>query len=86
MTYSPMSFLSRMTEQGKQVQSKMRKGTQNLLSPLDTRIAATPHEIVYTEDRVRLKHYKPVTPQRVKTPLLVTYALINRETMLDLQH
>ncbi len=37
------------------------------------------------EDRVKLKHYKPVTQTEFKTPLLVVYALINRETMLDLQ-
>jgi polyhydroxyalkanoate synthase subunit PhaC len=55
------------------------------LSSLDTRIATTPYDIVYSQDRVRLKHYRPVTPQRVKTPVLITYALINRETMLDLQ-
>jgi polyhydroxyalkanoate synthase len=56
-----------------------------LLGPLQTDIAATPCEVVYQEDRVRLKHYLPVSPPRVPTPLLIVYALINRETMLDLQ-
>ena len=38
------------------------------------------------EDRIKLKHYKPASPNpKVKTPLLMVYALINRETMLDLQ-
>jgi len=32
-----------------------------------------------------LKHYLPVREAALKTPLLVVYALINRETMLDLQ-
>jgi polyhydroxyalkanoate synthase len=40
--------------------------------------------VVYEEDRVKLKHYKPATVKG-KVPLLVIYALINRETMLDLQ-
>ena len=60
---------------------------QTLLGSLDTRIASTPCDVVYTEDRIKLKHYKPdpsVKPS-LKTPLLIVYALINRETMLDIQ-
>ena len=85
MAYSPMSYMNQLTGQFMQTQRMVQNGFQNLLSSLDTRIATTPYDIVYSQDRVRLKHYRPVTPQRVKTPVLVTYALINRETMLDLQ-
>jgi polyhydroxyalkanoate synthase subunit PhaC len=85
MRFSPTTFFSQMTEQCTRGQRMLQKGSQNLLSTLDTRIATTPFDIVYTQDRVRLKHYRPVTAKRVKTPLLITYALINRETMLDLQ-
>jgi polyhydroxyalkanoate synthase subunit PhaC len=60
-------------------------GTPVLLDDLETSIATTPYDVVYTEDRVRLKHYRPTAKRRVRTPLLVIYALINRETMLDLQ-
>lgn len=58
-----------------------------LLGSLDTRIASTPCETVYTEDRIKLKHYSPdpSVKSSVKTPLLIVYALINRETMLDIQ-
>jgi len=66
-------------------QAFSRKAFDVLLGPLDTEIAKTPYEVVYEEDRVKLKHYKPVTEAKMKTPLLVVYALINRETMLDLQ-
>jgi polyhydroxyalkanoate synthase len=52
---------------------------------LPASIGETPYEIVYEEDRLRLKHYRPVGKKRIGTPLLVVYALINRETMLDLQ-
>lgn len=48
-------------------------------------IAQTPFEIVYAEDRMRLKHYTPPEGRKIATPVLVVYALINRETMLDLQ-
>lgn len=56
-----------------------------LLSPLDTKIAPTPYDVIYEEDRVKLKHYIPVTKPKYKIPLLVVYAMVNRETMLDLQ-
>ena len=39
----------------------------------------------YEEDRVKLKHYTPTTKIQLNRPLLLVYALINRETMLDLQ-
>lgn len=55
-----------------------------LLSPLKTDIASTPYEVVYESDRVKLKHYKPAEV-KFKTPLFICYAMVNRETMLDLQ-
>ncbi|MFO7749489.1 MAG: class III poly(R)-hydroxyalkanoic acid synthase subunit PhaC [Desulfobacteraceae bacterium] len=62
-----------------------QKAREVLLNPLETRLAQTPCEVVYQEDRVKLKHYRSGKPSQYKTPLLVVYALINRESMLDLQ-
>jgi polyhydroxyalkanoate synthase len=78
-------IIKKMTEEAGQAQQRLEKAKDVLLGPLDADIATTPYEVVYSEDRVKLKHYAPVTEQRVKTPLLLVYALINRETMLDLQ-
>ncbi len=61
------------------------KSTDVLLGPLDTEIAKTPYDVVYEEDRIKLKHYRSTSEKKVETPLLIVYALINRETMLDLQ-
>ncbi len=77
-------ILKRMAESSEQVKSRARKASEVLLGPLETDLATTPHEIVYQEDRMRLKHYKPEKVKH-KYPLLLVYALINRETMLDLQ-
>jgi len=65
---------------------RMRKAKDVLLGQLNTDIAPTPYDIVYEEDRVKLKHYRPVRDIAYETPLFVTYAMVNRETMLDLQH
>ncbi len=81
-------IISKLAEDAEKVQARVRQASDVLLSPLDTSIAATPYEVVYEEDRIKLKHYLPVKPVKeaeLKTPLLVVYALINRETMLDLQ-
>lgn len=77
-------ILKKLAETTEEVKSRARKASEVLLSPLETELSTTPYEVVYEEDRVKLKHY---TPEEVKHkyPLLVVYALINRETMLDLQ-
>jgi len=80
-------ILSKLAEDAEKTQERVQKAKDVLLNELDTAIATTPYEVVYQEDRVKLKHYYPVLPKNklMKTPLLVVYALINRETMLDLQ-
>jgi polyhydroxyalkanoate synthase len=80
-------ILAKLAEDADKTQERVQKAKDVLLGELDTAIATTPYEVVYEEDRVKLKHYYPVLPKSklMKTPLLVVYALINRETMLDLQ-
>jgi polyhydroxyalkanoate synthase subunit PhaC len=78
-------LLSTLAEDVEQAEVRFQKGADVLLHPLETEIAATPYEVVYEEDRVKLKHYTPIAETRFRTPLLIVYALINRETMLDLQ-
>jgi poly[(R)-3-hydroxyalkanoate] polymerase subunit PhaC len=80
-------ILQKMAEDAEKMQDRLHKAKDVLLGSLDTEIATTPCEILYEEDRVRLKHYYPQKSNAptLKTPLLIVYALINRETMLDLQ-
>lgn len=83
---TPMDLiLSRLAEDSNRVGDRLRKAREVLLGPLKTDIATTPCEVVYEEDRLKLKHYASNGSAGVKTPLLIVYALINRETMLDLQ-
>ncbi|MFV0437072.1 MAG: class III poly(R)-hydroxyalkanoic acid synthase subunit PhaC [Desulfopila sp.] len=78
-------ILQKLAEETEKAQSRVQKASDVLLGQLETQLAQTPYEVVYQEDRVKLKHYLPRTKIQYNTPLLVTYALINRETMLDLQ-
>ncbi len=77
-------ILNRLAESTEEVKEKVQKASEVLLGSLETDISQTPNEIVYQEDRVKVKYYKPEKIKH-KIPLLVVYALINRETMLDLQ-
>ena len=78
-------ILSKLAEEAEKAGESVQKASDVMLEPLETEIAVTPYDVVYEEDRVKLKHYKPTVEIRLKRPLLVVYALINRETMLDLQ-
>jgi len=78
-------IMSKMVDDVEKGHSQAQKASEVLLDRLETMIAQTPYEVVYQEDRVKLKHYKAKKNKEYKTPLLVVYALINRETMLDLQ-
>ena len=77
-------IVKRLAESTEEAQEKAQKASEVLLGPLDTDLSQTPYEVVYEQDRVKLKYYRPEKIEH-KIPLLVVYALINRETMLDLQ-
>lgn len=78
-------ILTKLAEDTEKARTRVQKASDILLQELDTGIAQTAYETVYEEDRVKLKHYQPTEAVKLKRPLLVVYALINRETMLDLQ-
>jgi polyhydroxyalkanoate synthase subunit PhaC len=80
-------IIKHLADEAGQAHERAQKASDILLGSLETEIATTPYDVVYEEDRVKLKHYHtPCASEcEIKTPLLVIYALINRETMLDLQ-
>jgi polyhydroxyalkanoate synthase len=45
---------------------------------------ATPSEVVYEEDRLKLLHYLSNKPPKYKTPLVFVFALVNRPYILDI--
>ena len=51
-------ILSKLAKDTGGIQSRLQKASDVLLSPLETKIASTPYEVVYQEDRVKLKYYK----------------------------
>jgi polyhydroxyalkanoate synthase len=56
-----------------------------LQDPPRVEVGETPSDVVYTENKLRLLHYKS-PGVRHAPPILIVYALINRPYILDLQH
>ncbi|PSQ34084.1 class III poly(R)-hydroxyalkanoic acid synthase subunit PhaC, partial [Halobacteriales archaeon SW_12_69_24] len=56
----------------------------------DIEVGHTPSEVVYEENKLELRHYRPeaagIEPEQThETPILIVYALINKPYILDLQ-
>jgi polyhydroxyalkanoate synthase len=51
----------------------------------EVKIATTPKDEVWRQDKVTLHHYRSLAPITVSPPVLIVYGLIGRYTMADLQ-
>ena len=67
------------------VQIKMLKGFETLLDVDYSGSDATEKELVFSQDKMKLYHYKPLKKDPNKYPLLIVYALVNKQYMMDLQ-
>lgn len=66
-------------------QKKILSGFDNMLNIEGLEAGVSEKELVYEEDKLSVFRFKPVTKNLQKTPLLIVYALVNRETMMDLE-
>ena len=80
---SPAAALSDAARLG----TKMLTGGQMLhgMRDVDVQIATTPKDLVWSQDKVSLFHFRPLAEKRVNVPVLICYGLIGRWTMTDLQ-
>jgi polyhydroxyalkanoate synthase len=65
--------------------AKMVTGYDNLLKIDKVEVATTPKTLVHQVDKVTLYRYVRETPAKFNTPILISYALVNRHDMLDIQ-
>jgi polyhydroxyalkanoate synthase len=64
---------------------KFIKGTSTLTEVDNIDVGTAPKELVYEEDKLKLYHYKQEGKVTCRVPVLIVYALVNRQYMLDLQ-
>ena len=76
-----------LEEELKKFPQKVLRAQEVLIDNPDCQVATTPVDVVYTEDKMKLLHYRSrVDKKNVHpTPVLIVYALINRYIMLDLE-
>ena len=72
-------------EEGMKFQQKLTAGLKTLRELDDVDYGATAKEEVYREDKLVLYRFKGARTPTAKTPILISYALVNRPYMVDLQ-
>jgi polyhydroxyalkanoate synthase len=65
---------------------RFAQGFANLQAASDVEIGASEKEPVWSEDKVTLYRFKPIAPSAGVEPVLISYALVNRPYMMDLQN
>ena len=65
--------------------NRLLQVTETLLKTEDVDLAKSPKDLVFQEDMMKLYHFRPRKKDLCPVPLLITYALVNRETMMDLE-
>lgn len=81
MFFNPENLVQEMAD----TQKKLRSGYDTLQKINEVDIASTPKELVWQRDKVKLYHYIRETPAKCKNPVLVSFAMLNRQDVLDLQ-
>lgn len=81
MTWNPAGMIEEMTS----TTQKLMKGYETLQQIDVVDVAITPKDLVWQRDKVKIYHYKRETPAKCKIPVLVSFAMLNRHDVLDLQ-
>lgn len=67
-----------------QINKNMIEAPKLAAAPDEISLEMTPYEVAYSEGKMRLLHFTSPVKKRVRTPFLITYALINRYHILDI--
>ena len=77
--------ITELLEKINETNHKLQKGAQIFANIDAIEIGTAEKELVWEMDKVKVYHYKRDTPPTIKTPVVISYALINRFYMMDLQ-
>ncbi|MGI0047156.1 MAG: class III poly(R)-hydroxyalkanoic acid synthase subunit PhaC [Nitrosotalea sp.] len=74
----------RILEEFLQMNKNILEAPKLVAAPDEISMEMTPYDVVYSEGKMRLLHFNSPQQKLVRTPLLITYALINRYHILDI--
>ncbi|MCB0637067.1 MAG: class III poly(R)-hydroxyalkanoic acid synthase subunit PhaC [Lewinella sp.] len=80
-----MSPQNTITDQVIEQVNTVADAMRNLADVKDVDIATAPREVVWEDGKVKLFHFLRETAPKAQTPVLISYALVNRWEMMDLQ-
>lgn len=81
MTFDTKNIIKELGE----INQKLIKGAETFAEIDEIDVGTAPKDLVYEEDKLRLYRYKQEGKVTCKVPVLIVYALVNRQYMLDLQ-
>ncbi|MBL7764939.1 MAG: class III poly(R)-hydroxyalkanoic acid synthase subunit PhaC [Chitinophagaceae bacterium] len=79
-----MNTAGLMEEMGQTI-TKLQQGYETLQNIGKVEVGTTPKTLVWQQDKVKLYRYNRSTPAKSKIPVLVSFAIMNRHDVLDLQ-
>jgi len=84
---SPNAIQLDMWQEFLQINQKTLQGLSTLsdLTEDDIEVGTAPKEVVYQENKMTLYHITPVVEKPFEIPVLISYALVNRPNVADLQ-
>ena len=86
MTHTLVSFDTKsLIKEFGDFNTKFIKGVSALTEIDEIDVGTAAKELIYEEDKLKLYRYSRNEPSTCRTPVLVVYALVNRQYMLDLQ-
>lgn len=83
-TTVPLHVQRRLLELAVKTAERTAIAPERLVTMLTAEVGQTESEVVYVENKLRLRRYTP-EEKRHATPVFVVYALVNRPYILDLQ-
>lgn len=77
--------MNQVIEELSRTGERIFRGYDALQSIDKVEVGTTPKTLVYQQDKVKVYHYDRETPAKCKIPVLVSFAIMNRHDVLDLQ-
>jgi len=71
-------------EEAQRTRERIRKGIDILLARDEPQVGVTPKEIIYSRGTLKLYHYKPVTDEVYRVPVIFVMSLVSKPWILDL--
>ena len=71
-------------EEAQRTQERIRKGVDILLARDEPAVGTTPKDVIYSRGTLKLYHYRPMTEEVYRVPVVFVMSLVSKPFILDL--